>query len=255
MRTFFMNPDKRQGQTAIIDGDEAKHIKTVNRLKIGDHIGLIDGRGWSYQACIEAYENQAVRVSILAQERSRQESPLRLTVAQALLKDRKMDTLVRSLTELGISHWAPFFCRRSVPQPDAKRLASRRQRWLKIASEALKQCGRAALPQIDLPIAFTDLLAQIPAQALKLICWEKDAFTAAAPKFYADKALRSDHVVLLIGPEGGFSEEEIGLARENGFVTMGLGPRILRAETAAIAACALVQHRYGDLSQKVLDNP
>jgi 16S rRNA (uracil1498-N3)-methyltransferase len=148
-----------------------------------------------------------------------------------------------------MNRWIPFFSERSVPRPDKKRLAVRMQRWQKIAQESFKQCGRSVLPQITAPLAFEDVLELGQACDAKYIFWENE--TQPIDRTFA---INSNHtindILIMLGPEGGFGMQEIQKAETYGFEVAGLGPRILRAETATIAACALMQYLYGDMGKK-----
>ena len=149
MRYFFIQDPKSEGTASMIKGSDARHIKNVLRLKSGDRIGLFDGQGMDYEARITAISSRSVEVMIVRSFPSNAESPVDIIVAQGYLKERKMDGLVRQLSELGVSKWIPFFAQRSVPRPDQGRLASRRQRWQKIAREALKQSKRRSASRIS----------------------------------------------------------------------------------------------------------
>jgi 16S rRNA (uracil1498-N3)-methyltransferase len=224
----------------------------VLRLKAGDTVGLFDGRGMEYVAAIEAVLPQGIELRLISRQPSRTESPVVLTVAQAVLKDRKMDRIVRQLTELGVCEWLPYFSHRSVPRPNPQKLAARSQRWKRITREAVKQCRRGRVMDIQPAVTFDDMLKQGQACDLRVIFWESEPLGlpegAGQPQ---NKAV--NRIFAAIGPEGGFSTAEIEAARAAGFVTAGMGPRILRADTAAVAAACLLQFVYGDLGEKDLD--
>jgi 16S rRNA (uracil1498-N3)-methyltransferase len=167
-------------------------------------------------------------------------------VAQALLKEKKMDRLLRHLCELGVTRWIPFICERSVPTPGQKRLSARAQRWNKIVKESCKQCQRSKLPEIINTLTFEDLLDYGQSCDLKIVFYENESATLKSLKAPNPPATPRK-ILLILGPEGGFSDREIENARAAGCVVAGLGSRILRAETAAIAACTLTQFLYGDL--------
>ncbi len=247
MRRFKIDARAIVKRACIIRDPDANHIVNVLRLKAGDRVVLFDGAGQEYEALIAKILRGEVRLSIERSRRCQVESPVRITLAQGFLKDKKMDTLIRQLTELGISRWIPFFGARSVPRPDAKRLVKRVARWQKIADEALKQCGRAQAPRIETAPDFSEMLRFADASTVKLIFWVAEE--AAFPE--NDPVAGTDHreVFIVLGPEGGFTAGEIDLARQAGFQTVSLGPRILRAETATIAAGTLIQYRFGDLGR------
>lgn len=244
-RRFFVEKTQITHQTTIITGSDAKHIKNVLRLKPGDAIHLFDGTGTEYSGRISRLSSGHIEILITETFTATRESFLHLTVAQALLKDKKMDGLVRQLTELGITEWLPFQAARSVPVPNAGRLQNRIQRWKKIVRESLKQCRRGVLPTIRQPLSFEALLQEAAPFDLKIIFWEKADCKLAKGLHITDSSIHSAFIVL--GPEGGFSDEEIGKAESAGFITASLGPRILRAETATLAACTLVQFLFGDM--------
>ncbi|CAD7849072.1 MAG: 16S rRNA (uracil(1498)-N(3))-methyltransferase (EC 2.1.1.193) [Olavius algarvensis Delta 4 endosymbiont] len=244
MRRFKIDPGRIKGNTCVITGPDAKHMINVLRLKADDRVVLFDGTGWEYAAVIQAISSGEVRLSVHNSRPGLAESPARITVAQGFLKDKKMDTLIRQLTELGISRWVPYFGVRSVARPDAQRLSKRTARWHKIATEALKQCRRSQLPEIEPAADFSAVLQLAASAAVKLIFWEAES----APLRSAELGgLPQGDVFIILGPEGGFVEAEIEQARRAGFQSVSLGPRILRAETATLAAGTLAQFLFGDL--------
>jgi 16S rRNA (uracil1498-N3)-methyltransferase len=234
-------------KSAVITGQEAKHLRTVLRLGPGDLVELVDGRGTIARAQIETITHNRATFTILDNLSPGSESWLHVTIAQGMLKDKKMDMLIRHLTELGICQWLPFFSSRSIPKPDATRLSSRRERWDKIAKEALKQCGRTMLPIINSPVQMEELLEATQAYDKKIAFWENATVPLAASNESTLKPI--EKIIVLIGPEGGFSTAEMDAAKARGFISCSLGPRILRAETASLAAATLVQYVFGDLGQ------
>lgn len=253
MRRFFVEKFDISGSTALISGPDARHINTVLRLKPGDEIELFDGTGVVYSARITLFLPKQVKVDLLGRYPLTAESPVYITVAQAYLKDNKMDTLVRQLTELGITAWIPFISERSVPKPDHKRLEGRRQRWQKIAQESLKQCRRGRVPQIGLMENYEAVLERAQTSDLKIIFWESEnrPLQSLVETPQPDRSVRD--IFLIMGPEGGFAIQEVDQAVARGFQSISLGPRILKAETATVTACALIQYLFGDLGQKNLD--
>ncbi len=242
---FFVEKEEIAHQSTTISGSDAKHIKNVLRLKPGDTIHLFDGTGIEYNGEIRRFSREGIEIRISSRHTASRESFLQLTVAQAFLKDKKMDTLVRQLTELGMSEWCPFWAERSVPMPDENRLQSRIRRWHKIVREALKQCQRGVLPQIASPMNFEALLTHAKGFDLKIIFWETSSRNFENLSLLSSSSIHS--AIIILGPEGGFSEAEVRKANAAGFMTASLGPRILRAETATIAACTLIQFLFGDM--------
>lgn len=229
-------------RTTILDQD-ARHICKVLRLESNDTIHVTDGMGKDYMATILDVSSSIIDIEVTDELSTATESFLQITLCSGMLKDRKMDLVIKHVVQLGISKWIPFFCERSVPTPNTKQLKTRHQRWETISKESLKQCGRSRLVDISMPISFEDLLLKAGSDALKIAFWEK----ATQPINTIKNCQPHQKVFILIGPEGGFSENEIQMAQENGFLSYSLGPRILRAETAAISACTLIQHILGDI--------
>jgi 16S rRNA (uracil1498-N3)-methyltransferase len=249
MRYFFIDSLEPEDAVFSITGPDARHIRTVLRLKPGDKIGLFDGKGFECEAEIVDFSPGKVTASLIRRFPSTAESPIQITVAQGFLKERKMDGLVRQLSEIGIAKWMPFIAERSVPVPDKKQLATRVKRWEKIAREAVKQCRRGRIMKIGDTASFSQVLNLAGDCDLKIAFWENES----RPLQSIPPQSSVQTVFTLIGPEGGFTRREIEIAKDHGFITAGLGPRILRAETAAVAASVLLQYLFGDMSQKYLD--
>jgi 16S rRNA (uracil1498-N3)-methyltransferase len=252
MRRFYIAPDQISKDEPRLTGSDAHHLCNVLRLKAGDRIVIFDGSGSSYQARIKTADRKTVKLSIERPLPAPSEPSLNFTLAQGFLKDKKMDLLVRQLTELGVTRLAPYFAQRSVPTPDPERLRARYHRWEKITLEAMKQSGRSKPMALTPAVSFDQTLEKARSYDLKLIFWEN---ITASPPLPATDARKPGKLFVMIGPEGGFDPTEIEKATAEGFQTISMGPRILRAETAALAAAALVQFHFGDMSQKLLDNP
>ena len=251
MRRFFIHPKAFIQETGFISGPDAKHIIKVLRLTEGDRLFLFDGNGFDYEAEIARVSSEKVEVNILKKFPSKTEPVVHITVAQALLKDRKMDDIIRQVTELGIFRWIPFPAHRSVSRLDRQRLSSRMERWERIAKESLKQCGRSNTPLILPADSYEEMLSLSEDFDIRFIFWENETATFPDLKVLSDKPVSS--IFMGIGPEGGFTEEEIEKATACGFKTVSLGPRILKSDTATVAACSLIQYLYGDMGQKSLD--
>lgn len=226
------------GQDVVLRGEEGRHAR-VRRLAIGEPVVLFDGAGHSWLGAVCGAGRDGVRVRVTAaRPDGAGESPLDLTLAVALLKSDKLDWVIEKATELGVSRLRPFASAHSLAQPSANRLA----RWQQLARAAAKQCGRSAVPAVAAPCMFAELFAR-PAAARLLLAEHGETVPLASLPLD-----RPASVLLAIGPEGGFEPAELADAHAAGFTLVGLGPRILRAETAAITAVALCQSRWGDLS-------
>lgn len=248
MRRFFVEPEAIESQNATITGSEANHIRNVLRLKAGDRICLIDGRGGEFEAELLQLSAVGVRARILSQKIMAPEPKPGIILAQAMLKDRKMDELVSQMTEVGVDEWIPFFCKRSIPKPAPLKLASRMARWEKIAGQSLKQCRRSKLLRIREPTTLDRVLDAGRSCDVKLLFWENET---GPLKTCTEIACETppQSILAIVGPEGGFAQDEVDAARRTGFSVIGLGPRILRAETAGVAAGVLLQYIFGDMGR------
>jgi 16S rRNA (uracil1498-N3)-methyltransferase len=246
MRYFYIEPDALRKAPVALKGSQLRHIKNVLRLKPGSRICLVDGEGFEYMAVIRRFLADRVELEITDKQPGKKESPVHISVAQALLKEKKMDRLLRHLCELGMARWIPFICERSIPFPGKKRSSTRLERWNKIVQESVKQCQRTMLPKIFETKTFEDLLAFGRIYDLKIVFFENEN-TSLKALMPAVGQPPPKNILLILGPEGGFTDGEIDRARGAGYMIAGLGPRILRAETAGIAACALVQYLFGDM--------
>ena len=246
MRYFYIEPTALKKSNIAIEGSEVRHIKNVLRLKSGDTIRLFDGQGFEYEAVIQRLLANRVEIRVTRKMPATRESPVQIAVAQALLKEKKMDRLLRHLCELGITHWVPFICERSVPKPGANRWPARVERWGKILKESCKQCQRARLPEILKMMSFEEVVQYGQSCDLKIVFYENESTTLHSLMSPAPH-LAPKKILLILGPEGGFSDQEIEKITAAGFVVAGLGPRILRAETGTLAACTLIQYLFGDM--------
>lgn len=255
MRRFWVShaslasiKSRELNESGIIElsGAEAHHIQNVLRLKPGTEVCLIDGTGTESQAVITKTQAGRLWLKILEQKAVSIESPLRLTVGQGYLKAGKMDALLPGLTELGVSEWRPFFSCYTIPAIDPSKQQRRVERWKSIARESLKQCRRNHPLHIHFPSDFETLINQSTVFDRKLICWEQETAARAWPELAAIPA--PQQIMVLVGPEGGFTSQEVARAQQQGFMPLSLGPRILRSETATLTVCALLQHRWGDLA-------
>jgi 16S rRNA (uracil1498-N3)-methyltransferase len=244
MRYFFVESSLLKKPFSTIEGSEARHMKSVLRLKPGDRIRVFDGEGFEYDASIHRFFDDRVEIKIARKFPGTRESPVQIGVAQALLKEKKMDRLLRHLCELGVTHWIPFISERSVPRPGQKQISARIQRWNRIVQESCKQCRRSKLPRIIETLSFEDVLDYGSSCDLQIVFYENESATL---KSLMPPNSAPSRILLILGPEGGFSDQEIENARAAGCVVAGLGSRILRAETASIAACTLVQFLCGDM--------
>ena len=220
----------------------AHHAHEVLRLRAGDHVRVFDGRGAEFEAVLEAVHRREVAARLGARVAARPESPLRVTLAVAPLKGDRMELVIQKATELGAAEIRPVVTFRTDAAARPALRGTRQERWEKVASGAAEQSGRAVVPEVFPTTTLDELLAS-PFDGRRLIFLDATGLKALTPE------PRPLNALLLIGPPGGFEEREIEAARGAGFEATSLGPRVLRTETAAVAALAAVQFLWGDLSR------
>ena len=234
MHRFFIPQEKISHEQFRIDGSDVNHIKNVLRLKAGDKIELFDRSQNIYHCEISEIRFDSVRGKIISKEKGSAESELDLTLAQSLPKGKKMDLIVKMATELGVKQIIPVISERAVPkieEKEDKKLAH----WQTVAKEAAEQSGRSFVPKIA---PLTDIVKLDAGRYdLALMPWEGEE-THSLKSVLKDATTKK--IIVLIGPEGGFSQAEAEQARRNGFKLVSIGKRILRCETAAVAALAQV---------------
>jgi 16S rRNA (uracil1498-N3)-methyltransferase len=244
MARFFLPRQQIQDHRATIAGAELNHLRRVLRLRREDRVVVFDDAGWEYEGIIRSLSDDYGEIEIIRSYRVNNESPLKTILALGLTKGEKMDWVVEKATELGVHTIVAFVSSYTVPKLNERKVAQRSERWQKIAISAAKQCGRVRIPEILALTEFRDLVQAVSRDALRLLFWEKE-FEQGVFKLQDNRTI--DEVVVVIGPEGGFSAQETALALEQGFKPVRLGPRILRTETAAVAALSAVQLLWGDL--------
>lgn len=249
-RRFYAPPgafDNKQ-ETVTLIADEARHLREVLRLKAGDEAFVFDGAGKEFHCRIAESRRDTAQLAVLAEvSPAKPESPLQLTLALALLKGEKFDLVVQKATELGVTRIVPVITRHAdIRLRDESDAAKRVTRWQRIAMEAAKQSGRAVVPEIAKLITFASLIESTSETERRncLMFSERDGQSLLQTK---GRLADTKQMTALVGSEGGWSEEEVAAARAAGWAVVTLGGRTLRAETAAIAVVALLQHIFGDL--------
>jgi 16S rRNA (uracil1498-N3)-methyltransferase len=235
---FYLDAPLRAGGVSTLPEDAAHHAVHVLRLHEGDEVTLFNGRGGEFAARIASMQRLRISIDLLQHRAIERESPLRITLVQAVSAGERMDSTVRKAVELGVAEVQPVLAARSVARPKGDRAENRRSHWQKIVISACEQCGRNRVPEVQALLSLADYrpgagatkillspLSQLPVSKLPAIDGE---------------------VVLAAGPEAGFTEEEEARLVEAGFVPASLGPRVLRTETAAVAALAALNALRGD---------
>ncbi len=238
---FFIPPDWLTPPRVTLSGDIARQLKTVLRLKPGDSIIVLDNSGLEWQVKLTRFDRAVVEGEITSQQASQGEPRVQLTLYQGTLKGQKFEWVLQKGTELGVSRFAPVICQRSVVA-DVAALAKKRERWQQIIREAAEQSRRGRLPQLEPALPLAEAVRQV-GSALILMPWEE----AAGPGLKAILTeTKASAIAVFIGPEGGFTADEAALVRQAGGQVVKLGPRILRAETAGLAACAAILYEMNE---------
>ncbi len=232
--------------TIKITGQDAHHLMHVMRAKAGQKVTVVDDEGSVALMEMTAFTAESVELTLRERLEGNTESPLELTLVQCLLKADKMDWVVQKAVELGADRLCPLASQNCVVQYDSKKAAQRQQRWQKIADEAAKQCGRTKLLQVEPIVGIKEFLAKSGfwEDNPLYFCYENEEQKTIKEALQASKAEKAS---VLIGPEGGFTLDEAKSIEEAGGQSVTLGPRILRAETAAIASLSVIQYELGDL--------
>ena len=232
------------GAVCAAAADQARYLKTVLRMREGDPLLIFNGTGWEYKAVIRRRTVEGMELEITGR-RALPAAEIHVTLCQAVPKVEKMDGIIRHATELGAERIVPFLAERSVPRWRPEQFPRKRERWQKIAVEASRQCGRPDIPEIGEIVTFERMLRDVPESGLLLIPWEEETKTGIREILRDPARSGIKEFVLVIGPEGGFSAGEIELARQAGFLSVSLGKRVLRVETASLAILAILQYERG----------
>lgn len=244
-RRFYVHPDSIQGDRLTFGADEARHIARVLRLRPGALVIVVDGTGREYTAELDRVSPRGVVAVIRARHEPVVEPPLAITLAQGVAKGDRMELIIRAATELGVAQVVPLITRRTVVRLVTGGSSRRVIRWQRVATEAAKQCGRAVIPTVEPPLAIADYVGRDSDKRLRICLWERAEQSVWS--LLDQQGAAPTRLTLLIGPEGGFENEEVAMALAHGVIVGRLGPRLLRTETAGLAALAILQHRFGDL--------
>jgi 16S rRNA (uracil1498-N3)-methyltransferase len=239
MIRLFLPPQQLASKQITITGDQARYLSLVLRVKRGDIFTAFDGLGYKYTCKILQSHKKEVIAERIKKEPYSIESPISITLVQGIPKGDKMDFIIQKSTELGVRKIIPLITERSQVRHTQKV-----DRWRKIALSASQQCGRDKTPEIDKPVEFKEFLKQKRSGSGIIFSEEeKDRNLKKVITTFGN----TQQIILLIGPEGGFSREEIAIATGKGFIPASLGPRILRTETAPIVAISIIQYEFGDI--------
>ncbi len=247
MRRFFVEEITPTTGSVSLTGKEARYISKVLRMKKGEKLTIMDGKGQLFESIVEDLDYKEVKVRINKSISSPPPSPIEISLAQALIKSNSMDYLIQKLTELGINSIRLFYSERTVIKVKPGHLINKMDRWTEIMKSACRQCGRVTLPTLNPPLPFEEIIKDAPDKdTLKILLWENEE------EVDLKGVLRSmgplPHTLVMVGPEGGFTPNEINRAREAGFHIISLGNRVLRTETAAASLISIIQYEWGDLN-------
>jgi 16S rRNA (uracil1498-N3)-methyltransferase len=229
----------KEGSEIELPASTSHHVATVRRLKKSDEFIVFNGSGFEFSAEIIQVTKKSVRIRIIKKIVNDRESPLSITIAQSISRGARMDYVIQKAVELGVHAITPLYTERCGVKLSGDRLKNRVSHWESVIISAAEQSGRLRIPALNSPLKINDWIGKSHVGD-KLICdpeISSDYKPSIAPK----------KIIVLVGPEGGFTEDELQKAKTNGFKSLNLGPRVLRTETAGIVAIAVLQSRYGDL--------
>lgn len=238
---LFVSTPLSNGASVELHGESARYLGRVLRARPGDSVFLFNGDDGEWRATIRTISKSGVELLVEEALDSRAESPLKMHLVQGISRGERMDFVVQKATELGVKRISPVLTDYGVVKLDGKRAGKRREHWQRVAESACEQSGRIRPPLIDAPLSLNAFLGARDAGSSTQLVLSPDATRPLADVNRPDTKL-----CLLIGPEGGFSEREYEDAGVAGFEAVGLGPRVLRTETAAIAALTAAQLLWGD---------
>jgi len=233
-----------KGAATELEEEYCAYLRDVLRLKEGDNLTLFDGVGHEHKAVIKGFSPRAVHLEVISREDIRLPET-GITLAQSLPKGSKMEFIIQKATELGVSRIVPFISSRSIPRLSGDRAAGKAKRWRKVAVEASRQCGRGDVPEVSEIVSFNEMLRAADGDTLRIILWEGETEKGIREILTDERYAGANGFCIVIGPEGGFSWEEIEKAQQEGFLSVSLGRLILRTETAPLAVLSILQYEKG----------
>lgn len=241
MANFYSPPETRRGDSILVCGDEAHHIYRVLRKRRGERIVVVDGEGNEFKCVIDKCGPESIEVKVLSMRRKPKEPVVKATLACAVTKGERMDLLIEKATELGVYRIIPILTERSAVSSVGK---ERFARWKRLAVSAVKQSERSFLPRIEEMETLAELEEDLTSYAWGVVGWELSRRRLVESMFPSEP---TNDLVVIVGPEGGLTEQEIERLGKKGIVDVWLGERKLRSETAAIVLLSLILNHYGDL--------
>ena len=244
MYRFYHSNSLDLNQIIILDEFASHHALRVMRVKVNDPLILFNGDGFDYKGQVNGINKKTISVEILSKEKNSNESPISINLFQSISSNEKMDMVIQKATELGVSSIQPIFSSRSTIKLSLDRIKKRLIHWRQVSISACEQSGRSKIPTIRSPIGFDQITEEIKITNSLNLVLHPDSLEQSSnlPQKY------SGDINIFIGPEGGFSQDEVLLLKKQNCINIQLGPRILRTETAPLAIIAILQYKYGDFA-------
>jgi len=243
MHRFYHSNPLDLNQIIILDEFSSHHALRVMRVKVDDFLILFNGDGFEYRGRVSDINKKTINIEILSKEKNNNESPININLFQSISSNEKMDMVIQKATELGVSSIQPIFTSRSTVKLSLDRIKKRLIHWRQVSISACEQSGRSKIPTIKPPIGFDRFAEGITANSLNLLLHpDNSGESSNLPNKY------SGDINIFIGPEGGFSQDEVLLLKKQNCINIQLGSRILRTETAPLAIIAILQYKYGDFA-------
>ena len=243
MHRFYHSNPLDLNQIIILDEFSSHHALRVMRVKVDDFLILFNGDGFEYRGRVSDINKKTVNIEILSKEKNNNESPININLFQSISSNEKMDMVIQKATELGVSSIQPIFTSRSTVKLSLDRIKKRLIHWRQVSISACGQSGRSKIPTIKSPIGFDRFVEGITTNSLNLLLHPNNSKESSnLPNKY------SGDINIFIGPEGGFSQDEVLLLKKQNCINIQLGSRILRTETAPLAIIAILQYKYGDFA-------
>jgi 16S rRNA (uracil1498-N3)-methyltransferase len=243
MHRFYHSNPLDLNQIIILDEFSSHHALRVMRVKVDDFLVLFNGDGFEYRGRVSDINKKTINVEILSKEKNNSESPININLFQSISSNEKMDMVIQKATELGVNSIQPIFTSRSTIKLSLDRTKKRLIHWKQVSISACEQSGRSKIPTIKSPIEFDQISEGIKTNSLNLLLHPDNLEESSnLPNEY------SGDINVFIGPEGGFSQDEVLLLKKQNCINIKLGPRILRTETAPLAIIAILQYKYGDFA-------
>ena len=243
MHRFYHSNPLGLNQIITLDEFASHHALRVMRVKVNDFLILFNGDGFDYKGRVNDINKKTINIEILSKEKNNNESPININLFQSISSNEKMDMVIQKATELGVSSIQPIFTSRSTIKLSLDRTKKRVIHWKQVSISACEQSGRSKIPTIKSPIEFDQISKGIKTNSLNLLLHPDNLEESSnLPNEY------SGDINVFIGPEGGFSQDEVLLLKKQNCINIQLGPRILRTETAPLAIIAILQYKYGDFA-------